>query len=253
MKKILIVIVLYFFIPVTQASADVTSFGTVTSLPINGSNIPDGAIISSSKQGYILSQTAYDPLMLGIVSLHPAVSIEDVNNSTSKPVLSYGKAYVRVSTINGPIREGDMITSSTIPGVGEKAGDVGYVIGTADNDYTNSNTHQVGEILVTVYPHFNQGSSNLGSSLLNGLRFAFSSAFLTPLGTLRYFIAGFIVLVSFLIGFNFFGKTSSRGIEAIGRNPLAGNKILLSVFMNVSLTILIMAFGVAIGYLILVL
>ena len=40
---------------------------------------------------------------------NPAVSFESTEISNGKPVLSTGKAYVKVTTLNGPIKEGDFI------------------------------------------------------------------------------------------------------------------------------------------------
>ncbi len=228
------------------------SLGTATSLPIKGT-VHDGDIISSFNNSYTPTNTAYDPLMVGIVSLNPAVLLYDRNDKNSKPVISTGKAYVRVDTGNGPIHVGDLITSSQTPGVGQKATENGYVIGTSEEDYTPSNPHKIGTVLVSINPHFGQLSNNLVHNLFNSLRFGISSAFISPLGALRYFVSAFIALVSFLIGFLFFGRVSRSGVESIGRNPLAGKLIIFSVILNVILTLAIMVFGVAIAYLILVL
>lgn len=234
-------------------AADPVSLGQAMTLPISGSNIPDGSIISSVNNSYSLSTAAYDPLMIGVVSYDPAVILEDTTDKQGKPVISIGKAYVRVSSLNGAIKPGDYITSSSTPGVGEKATENGYILGTAVSGYSAKDTKATGLILVTLHPHFGQLSTNIVHNLFSSLRYGLSSAFLTPLGTFRYFISGFIALLSFVIGFQFFARVSRSGVESIGRNPLAGKLIMASIIFNVILTLAIMIFGVAIAYLILVL
>jgi hypothetical protein len=41
----------------------------------------------------------------------------------------------------------------------------------------------------------------------------------------KYIIAGFVVIGSVMLGFYFFGQVASRGIDALGRNPLAGKMV----------------------------
>ncbi len=167
-------------------------------------------------------------------------------------VVTSGKTMVRVATVNGPIKKGDLITSSEIPGVGQKVTENGYVVGVAEEDYTDSDPQRVGLIYTTLHLNYGTVSSglreNLISSLLQGARAPFSS----PINALRYIIAGLIALMSFGVGFWFFGRASTRGVEAVGRNPLARRYILLSVLMNVVITIGVMGFGVVLAYLVLV-
>jgi F0F1-type ATP synthase membrane subunit c/vacuolar-type H+-ATPase subunit K len=53
------------------------------------------------------------------------------------------------------------------------------------------------------------------------------------------------------LGFVFFGRVVARGVEAMGRNPLAGSLIAVSVVFNLILTVVIMLVGLGIAYLIL--
>lgn len=242
-----------FLSPHSAAIAQELSNGTALGIAINEIHIQNGEIISSTKQGYKRTKTPYDPQIFGVVSIKPAVYLSDATATNAVPVLSLGEAEVRVSTSNGPIQHGDFITSSTIPGVGQKAADNGYVLGTAEQDYTNPDKNKVGLILVTLHPHFAQVSNNLTHNLFNTANIGLTAALQTPMGVLRYFIAGVITLLSFFFGFRFFARASNRGVEAIGRNPLAKQAILTSVFINSAITIAIMILGVAVSYLILVL
>ena len=253
MKKIIISACLLLslsFTPLTFADDGIG--GTAVGIPIAEKNIKDGEIISAVKGGYKRATLPYDPSMFGIVSLEPAVYLEDESVSNQTPVVTLGKVKMRVSTVNGSIKKGDLVTSSKIPGVGQKATENGMVIGTAEEDYAVKDPNKISEITVTLNPHFGQITNNITRNALSALRTGFGEALQTPNGSLRYIVAGFVALMSFFFGFRFFATTSRSGVEAIGRNPLASKSILLSVFINTTITISIMLLGVAIGYMILV-
>lgn len=257
MTRILIYLLLFVSLAFVNAgkviAVDTLSLGTAINISVNEKGIKDGDIIVTSPDGYKRSANAYDPLLFGVVSNNPALYLEDTTVQHSVTVVTSGKARVRVSTINGPIHKGDYITSSKEPGVGQKALDNGYILGATDEEYTAKDPKKIGYVLVTLNPHFMQLTNNISANIINGLRLGMSAALLTPLGALRYFISGFIALISFYLGFRFFGHASRIGVEAIGRNPLATRAILFGVVLNVTITIAIMFFGVALAYIILVL
>jgi hypothetical protein len=247
-----IILLSVLFLYKTPVNAQDLSNGTAIGIQVQGKSA-DGDIISSGLNGYKLSNSPYDSQIFGVITLKPAVYFKDNTAKSNIPVISSGQVMVRVSTSNGTINVGDYITSSTVPGIGEKATDNGYVLGQSLQEYSNSNPHASGLILVTLQPHFAQITNNITHNIFNTFTFGLSEAVTSPLGVIRYFIAGIITLVSFYLGFRFFARVSNRGVEAIGRNPLAKQAILLSVFINTIITISIMFFGVAISYLILVL
>jgi|ERR1700722_2344170 len=248
---ILLGIVLLVYATPTNAQS-ILSNGTALGLQIKGP-VANGEIITTSSNGYILSTSPYDPQIFGVVSLHPAVYLKDTTATNDTPVISTGDVLVRVSSQNGNIKSGDFITSSTIPGVGAKATDNGYVLGLADQDYASNNPKKVGLIYVTIQPHYEQINNDIAHNVFNTFSLGINAATSTPLGVIRYFVAGLITLLSFFFGFRFFARASNRGVEAIGRNPLAKQAILVTVFFNTLITIFIMFFGVAISYMILVL
>jgi hypothetical protein len=224
--------------------------GNAINLSINDKNVPEGSIISSSANGYVLSRTEYDSGIYGVASQTPAVTLENLDNTDTKPVIYSGQIYVRVSTRNGNIKRNDLITSSIIPGVGEKATKNGYVLGTALQGYSSKEN---GTILVVVSPHYNGSSSNaVSANIFDVLSTARQSAYLSPIEALRYLIAGLVALIAFVLGFAYFGRVAQKGVEAVGRNPLAGKFIEFSVILNVLLTMLIIVVGLGVAYLILI-
>lgn len=242
-----------FLLVASQTYAQDLSNGTAIGVTLNEKGVKDGDIISADNHTYKRSTTPYDAYLFGVVSLHPSLYMYDESDPNQVPVIRQGEVLVRVSTVNGPIKKDDYITSSTIPGVGQKATDNGFVLGSAEEDYTEKDPKKIGTIRVTLHSHFAQLSQNITRNLLRSLTLGASAAVETPLGALRYVVAGIITLCSFFFGFRFFGRASRSGVEAIGRNPLASKTILLSVAMNTSITIAIMLLGVAIAYFILVL
>lgn len=231
------------------------SSGVATYVSIKGENIQRGSIVSFSSDGYQLSKISYDPTSYAVVTSDPSVSLEDpqVGVEDSFPVITTGKAFVRVTTKNGPIETGNLISSSDTPGVGQKATEDGYIVGTALEDYTESDPERVGLIYTSLNFGFNTESTQLRQNLLNKLQQSLVSPFVSPVNTLRYLIAGLAVLVGLTVGLLHFGRSTSSGIEAMGRNPLARNAIFLSMVMNLLLTLAAMGAGLGIAYFILVL
>lgn len=224
--------------------------GTAIDLDLNEEDIPIGSIISASEEGYQRTQGNYDSGIYGVTTQTPAVFLESVEGNDLSPVVYSGQAKVLVNTENGEIKKNDLITSSNSPGVGMKATFNGFVIGTALEDFSGE---EQGLILINVSPHyFDDASESYSNNLFNLLSNAREAAFLSPLEAFRYLIAALVALLAFVIGFIYFGRVAQRGIEAVGRNPLAGKFIEFSVILNVLLTGLIIVVGLAVAYLILI-
>jgi len=258
MKSTALIILTFFlftlsiFFPIS-IYAQSMGVGTAVSIPIVDKNVKDGNIIASTSKGYGLTATAYDSNMYGVYTQSPAIFLQNTNDSQAKPVTISGKVNVLVSSINGNIKKNDFITSSTISGIGQKATRNGMILGTALQDYSNSDQKAAGKIMVAVNPHFNAAFADNKTNVLEVLRNASDPTTLTQATSLRYIIAAGIVLISFAFGFIYFGRVASRGVEALGRNPLAGRSIQLSMILNLTLMIVIVLAGLGIGYLILIL
>lgn len=215
-------------------------------------NLQEGDILSATSNGYVLSDIAYDTATFGVVTKTPAVGLENTQYQNITYVITSGTTLVKVSTKNGAIKKGDLVTSSETPGVAQKATHTGFVLGVATESYNNSKA--TGKITVNVSPHFDTTSSpNVSGNLITSIKQAGSAAFLSPFEALRYLAAAFVAILSFVIGFTYFGRVAQKGVEAVGRNPLAGRLIEFSVILNIVLTGAIILVGLAISYLILAL
>lgn len=223
--------------------------GMATTVQIS-EEAPVGSIISITDKGYRLASKEYDSGIYGVATKTPAVSLENIPVTDLEHIVYQGQTRVRVSALNGEIKKNDLITSSKTPGVGIKATSNGFVLGISLEDYSDS---KEGRILVSVSPQFNSSFSQGASrNILEILRNARSAAFLSPLEALRYLIAALVALISFILGFMYFGRVAQKGVEAVGRNPLAGRLIEASVILNVFLTAVIIIVGLVIAYLILI-
>lgn len=254
--SILSFVLLVVFFQKAQAAPDVnqaTDTGIAISIAISDKSAKHGSIILSTQKGYILSSIPYDPSIYGVISQNPAVFVENKEGVNTKPVITSGKVFVLVSTINGPIKTNDFITTSTIPGVGQKATSNGFVVGTALESYNDTNPNKIGKILVSVNPRYNGAFIGIRSNLIQGLKDARSGFSVSPLASFRYLLAAVITIAAFILGFVYFGRVARSGVEALGRNPLAARLIELGIVANLMLTVAIIGVGLGIAYLILVL
>ena len=233
---------------ISPVYADASS-ALAVSVIVKGDQIEDGEIICSKSDGNVPCNQEYDTSILGVVASDPVIFVQNKGLSSSYPLVSSGKAYVRVSKDTGNIGLGDFITSSKTAGVGEKATRSGYVVGTALQSYDGSGE---AKILVSIGVRPAIVLEGVRGNLWQTIREGLSSVYLTPLNALRYILAMIVTIVSFTLGFMYFGRVAKTGVEAVGRNPLASTTIQLSVIFNVILTVVIMLAGLALAYLILI-
>ena len=214
--------------------------------------VKDGMVVSSSTGGYKLSRQAYDPNIVGVVSLASAIVFTGNDSADNLfPVNSFGSVSILVSSINGPISRGNLITTSTTPGVGMKATGSGYVIGMALEDYSGNGPSDTGMIKINMGIRFATKSVSVASNLLDVFKLSSIATYEQPLTVFKYFIAALIVFASFFFGFFVFGRVAGKGVEALGRNPLAGKMIQVGIAMNVFITAAIILAGLGLALVIL--
>lgn len=253
-KIFLIAILSFFSFPSNSfAQSQVGSSGIAISIPIIGENIEDASIICSQGEGYFPCDAEYSSSMVGVVVDDPAVAFEGERFENSRPVVTEGSVVVRVSGLNGPIAEGDLITSSSAVGVGMKADKNGFVLGTAMEGFEAPAPDQQGLILVSLNIHPTIELSDSGTNILENLRQGLAFPLLSPMASLRYLLAFAIVVIGFVLGFFYFGRVAKSGVEAIGRNPLASNSIRMGIVFNILLGIVIVFVSLALALLILIL
>lgn len=227
------------------------SFGIANYLTIKDKDVKNGDIVSSTEKGYALSRIPYDPLVIGVVSTNPAVSLNiEGSDEDSYPVVTSGNVEINVTSLNGDIKAGDLITSSTIPGAGMKANQAGYILGRALDDYSSSNKSEVGRIHIALNLHYSYSSSKTPPSIKDILSLSILATYESPSAVFKYAVAGIVIVLSFILGVVSFGRVANTGVEALGRNPLAGRMIQIGIVLNVLITLSIIAAGFGMAYLI---
>lgn len=233
-------------------AAEEISYGVAQYVAIDDTDVKDGQIVTSSKQGFHISAKEYDDSIYGVVAKKPAITfIESGNNDNKQQVVTSGTAQLLVNGENGPIYKGDPITSSKVKGVGMKAKRPGVIIGTALENYNPSNPTSVDRVNIRIDVRF-YSMDVATSSLIDVFKLSmFSAANEQPPVFFKYFTAGFTIMGSILLGFYFFGRVAAKGIEALGRNPLASRMIQIGIIINVIITIATIVCGLIIAIVIL--
>jgi len=227
------------------------TLGVAHIVDVSQKNIKDGSILSSSKQGAVLSTIPFDSQVLGIVSRDAAIVLSTNDDTGGVPIISVGTVYILVSTQQGAIKKGDQLTTSTIPGVAVKAIKDGYVLGEALEDDSDTNKNQIDKIAVNLELHYFNAKPTLAGTLSDVLKLALLPTKDGPAPIFKYIVAAGVVLASLILGFLSFGRTAAKGVEALGRNPAAGKIIQLGIIFNVAIVVVIVLSGLVIGFLIL--
>jgi hypothetical protein len=105
-----------------------------------------GLSVTAARQGREESQR-----IIGVVSTKPGVimGIDDTSLTPGEaafPIALQGRVPIRLSDENGPIRKGDRITLSSIPGVGMRAAESDVIVGIALEDYSGDYAYSAGFI-----------------------------------------------------------------------------------------------------------
>ncbi len=207
-----------------------------------------GDILINTDQGLVRAKDAYDKRMFGVVVEGPSISLNQIGEGT-KPVVSAGEVKVKVSSANGEIKTGDFITSSSEDGVGQKATEPGFILGKAMEDFQGKS----GTIAVFVNIQYQSISDQESLGGVDRVLRLFSSKLEDPQNfplVLRYIFAALLAIISFVFGYLSFVRALRKGIEAIGRNPLAKGTIQLAMIFNLFGVVVITISGIGLALLI---
>ncbi len=221
----------------------------------------DGDILKATDKGLLRTNIGFDNKMFGVIQDSPLLVYR--TETKGKPVVRSGIAEVNVTTLNGPIKYGDYITSSSVAGKGQKASESGYTFGVALKEFTGEGAPQVdgpngkvaaGKIPVAVRVEYTE----LSNPRFAGRLFGFVGTTLLEnisdpkqLGNVvRFIAAGLVILLSFTFGFLTFSRSIAKSIEALGRNPLAKSTIQLSMVINIGLLVVTGIIGIVASILI---
>lgn len=227
-------------------------------------------LIMAKDKGLIRTDIPLDNRIFGILQTTPVLTYRPAQ-TTDQPVMRNGVAQVNISTINGPIAIGDYITSSEVPGKGEKADKSGYVVGVALEPFTETqgekidfqrtfstdkskasqnqtikiSTGTISVALKTEYAELTTARSAL--RMFDSFNAMFYKNVQDPekfTQIFRYIAAAITVLISLGVGFLSFSRSIPKAIEAIGRNPLAKQTIIFSIILNIGFTLGVALVGI---------
>ncbi|MFA5783201.1 MAG: collagen-like protein, partial [Bacteroidales bacterium] len=116
------------------------------------------AMKSSAGDEYTISDKAYNPLVIGIHSTNPTVTL---NQPSGAPVCLTGRVPVKVCDENGTIKIGDYLTSASLKGYAMKADKSCFIIGRALQNFEEKGT---GKILCMVETGWYNPSNNSNQS-----------------------------------------------------------------------------------------
>lgn len=239
MKKIayIFVFAIGIFFSSKYASAQVDFNSLAVNVSSTQDNIPIGSLICQQGSSYGMCDQTEALLFFGVSVSQPAMQItnEDVTDSLS--VMQSGEVRMRVSTTNGPIAKGDRLTTSTTPGVAQKADEDGGYFGFALEAYE---ADQPGEITGLL------GTQAATMGLTQDIK---PKPITAATNNLRYIAAAVIVVTVLAASLYFLRRISQSGIEAIGRNPLARKSIQFSLAASSSLVLALTGLGLLAGYL----
>ncbi len=199
-----------------------------TNFEINDPEAKVGDIISKTEKGLFRSNISYDENIIGVVGETP-ILVFGKQTTTTLPIVSFGETSVKVSNINGEIKKGDFITSSEKTGIGQKAVQSRFIIGKALEDFNQEEGLIKAEINIQYLDIIPTGISMGGILGKIGEQLGKPENFPE---VLRYIFALLLGGGSFFAGFFTFVSALRKGIEAIGRNPLAKSSIRLAMILN---------------------
>jgi hypothetical protein len=113
-------------------------------------------VIDENNPGKLkISDSPYDPKVAGIVSgagdIQPGLTLQQeglMDGDVSVAIA--GRVYVKAEAISGPIKSGDLLTTSSLPGYAMKATDRGRAYGAIIGKAMSELTHGTGLVLVLV-------------------------------------------------------------------------------------------------------
>lgn len=254
-KEIATFLILFLIGPLAAPAVFAQFSQVAVTVPISATSVEEGDIVVLQDGEFVLSSKDYDENIYGVIVEEAAISLTDraLQDAERVKVISSGEAHTKVSAVNGAIKPGDYLTTSTIKGVAQKADVSGYVLGIALEEFSSEDPEAVGRILTQIDIKSAYVPNRSQKNLLNFLKTGALSPVMSPLTTFRYLISALVVVASFVVGFSSFGKISGKSVEALGRNPLASQDIKSAVVFNFIFTFGIMIAGIVISYLVLVL
>lgn len=196
------------------------------------------------------------------------VSLGSEVDLTQVYVASTGKYQALISTQNGPIKVGDLISISSLDGIGMKADEgqntiLGKAISAFDGKSyassttalkTSAGTKEVAIGLVNIDISISRNplaSSVDGPPVPQFLRTASNAVSGKPVSTVRLYVSLAILLLTIFLASNVLYGGIRSSIISIGRNPLAKKSIIRGLVQVITVGLIVLVIGLFSVYLLL--
>jgi F0F1-type ATP synthase membrane subunit c/vacuolar-type H+-ATPase subunit K len=223
----------------------------------------NGDLLRNGENGITRTSFEYDSKLFGIHQDNPLIVFRNVDD-TGIAIVRSGTAVVNVTTYNGEIKKGDFITSSTVPGKGQKATQSGYVLGMALENFSANESNRttisgkevaVGQIPVALRIEFAEidraRSSNRLMEYLEAALFSNVQDQTQFFKIIRYTGSVVVLLATAIFAYLVFARTISSGVQAIGRNPLAKSSIQIAIILNIIFSAIVIILGIIASFVLL--
>ncbi len=217
--------------------------------------VDSGVLISLVNGKYQLASISNETNLVGVINLSPQIEIDTIGSVESVPLVKSGLAYVRVSNKDGNIKKGSSLGISDVPGVASLAKTTQLtLLGQALEDFDEVDGLIKVDINIRSNPGFVTNSDGLKVRDVARESFfelfkVFRNASQVPAPqAFKFVLAGLILFAAVIFGFFTFGRVAQRGVEAIGRNPLAKNTILVGLIINVIISVAVIFSGLLAAY-----
>lgn len=267
----------FFLLPAFHAMAQspaVHDFTTVASPILVTGSANNGDIVSyhSDADLFKTSGSFADESMFGVIVDDPVLYLESQLALTegARPVVRHGEVMVNVSTLGGEIQAGDIITTSPIIGIGQKAlrQDATYILGFAldkmilngERVIVDGKEIQLGTVpvalrigpfltqegitFVTAGKEYVNRAGGFGGFVEGASR---EREDITGFKVLRYILAALIAMTSIIVSVGRFSDAFRQGVVSVGRNPLARSQIRAMLFWNVVMILAVSGAGLGIA------
>lgn len=267
--RFLPVSVMAFALVIAVSSLSVGGASSIAqSFKSDGEDIVTGAIVSIKRDspGTVELTTADSAdRVLGVAGEDALIELTGEEGAVK--VVTSGEAMAFVSDINGEVNVGDKIAASPIAGVGMKAVNSGFVIGSAQANLSNVDTEvrvirdkngdgqevRVGAIPVMVDKMFYEAPKEASSYIPPIIQDIADSLAGRQVSPIRVIASGVLVLFALFAVTTIIYSSIKSSIISIGRNPLSRIAVQRSL-LQMGLAVLgIMAFAALLVYLVLAL
>jgi len=243
--KLFLLLFLVFTYALWGTKATHAALGIATTYEVSDDGAVDGDALcfATPDSGGKLSRCdrPYNELLFGVLTENPNIVLRGGNSE--KPIARDGRVMVNATTATGAIKVGDYVTTSTAPGKAQKAAELlGYILGRAMTPLSDGE----GEKVTVNGKQYSSGKIEVALAIgplgvlprgtfLDKIGFAMVRGTQTPAAAglfLRYIMGGLLVILVSFFAFNNFGHNITKGMESIGRNPLAKNQIQFVIIVN---------------------